>query len=47
MLADLACVLDIEAVGRLASRLDEGVRQAHTLPAVGCSQKMIVVSEPG
>ena len=47
VLADLARVLEIAGVGRLASRLDEGVRQTHTLPTPGGSQSMTVVSEPG
>ncbi|QZY52893.1 phage antirepressor [Leucobacter tenebrionis] len=47
VLTDLARVLDIAAVGRLASRLDEGVRQTHTLPTPGGAQKMILVSEAG
>lgn len=47
VLADLARVLDINAVGRLASRLDEGVRQTHTLPTAGGDQAMTVVSEAG
>lgn len=47
VLADLARVLDIAGVGRLASRLDEGVRQTHTLPTAGGQQSMTVVSEAG
>lgn len=47
VLTDLAKVLDIAAVGRLAQRLDEGVRQTHTLQTAGGPQKMILVSEAG
>lgn len=47
VLTDLAKVLDIAAVGRLASRLDEGVRQTHTLQTAGGAQKVIIVSESG
>ena len=47
VLADLARVLEITGVGRLASRLDKGVRQTHTLPTAGGQQSMTVVSEPG
>ncbi|OCI31080.1 phage antirepressor KilAC domain-containing protein [Oerskovia enterophila] len=47
VLADLARVLDIAAPGRLAARLDEGVRQTHTLPTPGGPQNLAVVSEAG
>lgn len=47
VLADLATILDITSVARLASRLDEGVRQTHPLQTVGGTQQMTVVSEPG
>ena len=47
VLADLARVLGIAGVGRLASRLDEGVRQAHTLETRGGRQEMTIVSEAG
>lgn len=47
VLADLARVLDIAAPGRLAARLDEGVRQTHTLPTSGGLQSMTIVSEAG
>lgn len=47
VLADLCRVLDLAAVGRVASRLDEGVRQTHTLPTAGGAQQMTIVSEPG
>lgn len=47
VLADLARVLEIVAVSRLASRLDEGVRQTHTLQTAGGAQSMTIVSEPG
>lgn len=47
VLADLARVLEINAVGRLASRLDEGVRRTHILPTPGGAQSMTLVSEPG
>lgn len=47
VLADLCKVLGLSAVGRVAARLDEGVRQTHTLPTPGGEQKMTVVSEPG
>lgn len=47
VLADLARVLDIAAPGRLAARLDEGMRQAHTLQTAGGPQQMAIVSEAG
>lgn len=47
VLADLAKVLDIAATSRLASRLDEGVRQTHTLETPGGRQNMTIVSEAG
>ncbi|QDK02258.1 antirepressor [Gordonia phage Samba] len=47
VLADLCRVLDLAAVGRVASRLDEGVRLTHTLPTAGGAQQMTIVSEPG
>lgn len=47
VLADLARVLDIAAPARLAARLDEGVRQTHTLSTPGGPQAMTVVSEAG
>ena len=47
VLADLARVLDIAAPARLAARLDEGMRQAHTLTTPGGPQAMTVVSEAG
>ncbi|MEI3845361.1 MULTISPECIES: phage antirepressor [unclassified Microbacterium] len=47
VLADLARVLEIAAPGRLAARLDEDVRQTHTLQTAGGSQRMVIVSEPG
>lgn len=47
VLADLAKVLGIAAPGRLASRLDEGVRQAHTLQTAGGPQNLTIVSEAG
>lgn len=47
VLADLARVLEITAPARLASRLDEGVRQTHTLETAGGKQQMTIVSEPG
>ena len=47
VLADLAKVLDIAAPARLAARLDEGVRQTHTLETPGGPQSMTIVSEPG
>lgn len=47
VLADLATVLDIASVARLASRLDEGVRRTHPLQTPGGIQQMTVVNEPG
>lgn len=47
VLADLCKVLGLAAVGRVAARLDKGVRSTHTLPTVGGAQQMTVVSEPG
>lgn len=48
VLADLARVLDVVSVGRLASRLDDGVRQAHTIvDALGREQRATIVSEAG
>ena len=40
-------VLDIAASGRLAARLDEGMRQTHTLETAGGRQRMTIVSEAG
>lgn len=47
VLADLCKVLDLSSVGRVASRLDEGVRQTHTLETAGGRQAMSIVSEAG
>lgn len=47
VLADLCKVLDIAASGRLAARLDEGMRQTHTLETAGGRQRMTIVSEAG
>jgi len=48
VLTDLAKVLDIAAVGRLASRLDDGVRQTHTiLDSLGRDQNAVIVNESG
>lgn len=47
VLTDLARVLEIAAPGRLAARLDEDVRQTHTLPTAGGLQQMVIVSESG
>lgn len=47
VLADLCSVLEIAAPGRLAARLDKGVRQAHTLQTAGGAQQMTIVSEAG
>ncbi|MFB9777311.1 Bro-N domain-containing protein [Brevibacterium otitidis] len=47
VLADLAKVLGIASPGRLAARLDEGVRQTHTLGTAGGAQQMTIVSEAG
>lgn len=48
VLADLARVLAIREVSRLASRLDDGVRQTHPIPdSMGRVQQTTVVSEAG
>lgn len=48
VLTDLARVLDISDVSRLASRLDDGVRQTHPIPdRMGRLQNATVVSEAG
>lgn len=47
VLADLCKVLELSAVGRVAARLDEGMRQTHTLQTAGGAQQMTIVSEPG
>ena len=47
VLADLCRVLDLSAVGRVAARLDEGVRRTHTLQTPGGAQQMTVVNEAG
>ncbi len=47
VLADLCKVLELSAVGRVAARLDEGVRQTHTLQTAGGPQQMTIVSESG
>lgn len=48
VLADLARVLEISDVSRLASRLDDGVRQTHPIPdRMGRTQNATVVSEAG
>jgi anti-repressor protein len=47
VLGDLCRVLDLAAVGRVAARLDEGLRQTHTLQTSGGPQQMTVVSEAG
>lgn len=47
VLSDLARALGIVGVGRLASRLDEDVRQTHTLPTAGGPQATTIVSEAG
>lgn len=48
VLADLARVLEIADVSRLASRLDDGVRQARPIPdRMGRIQNATVVSEAG
>ena len=47
VLSDLCKVLDIAASGRLAARLDEGMRQTHPLPTPGGQQNMTIVSEAG
>lgn len=45
VLADLCRVLELSAVGRVAARLDEGVRRTHTLQTGGGPQQMTIVSE--
>lgn len=47
VLADLCKVLTLSAVGRVAARLDEGVRRTHTLQTAGGAQQMTVVNESG
>ncbi|EOM77652.1 BRO-N domain-containing protein [Rhodococcus rhodnii] len=48
VLADLARVLEIKDVSRLASRLDDGVRQTHPIvDSLGRTQNPTIVSEPG
>lgn len=47
VLADLCKVLRITALGRLAARLEKGMRQAHTLETAGGRQRMTIVSEAG
>lgn len=48
VLTDLARVLEIREVGRLISRLDDGVRQTHPIPdALGRTQRTTIVSEAG
>ncbi|PTR42070.1 phage antirepressor protein KilAC domain-containing protein [Rhodococcus sp. OK611] len=48
VLADLARVLDIKDVSRLASRLDDGVRQTHPIAdSLGRTQQATIVNEPG
>lgn len=48
VLADLARVLEISDVSRLASRLDDGVRQTHPIrDALGRLQNATIVSESG
>lgn len=48
VLTDLARVLDICDVSRLASRLEDGVRRPHPIPdRMGRMQNATVVSEPG
>lgn len=48
VLADLARVLDIKDVSRLASRLDDGVRRTHPIPdSMGRIQNPTLVSEAG
>lgn len=48
VLADLAVALGINDVSRLASRLDDGVRQTHPIPdRLGRIQNPTIVSEPG
>lgn len=46
-LSDLCKVLALAAVGRVAARLDEGVRRTHTLMTAGGAQQMTVVNESG
>ena len=48
VLADLASVLEISAVPRLAARLDDDMRQTHTIPdRLGRDQSTTIVSESG
>lgn len=48
VLADLAAALGISDVSRLASRLDDGVRQTHPIPdRMGRIQNPTIVSESG
>lgn len=48
VLADLARVLDVVSVGRLAARLDDGVRLTHPIvDALGRTQQATIVSEAG
>ncbi|EUA18435.1 BRO family, N-terminal domain protein [Mycobacterium xenopi 3993] len=48
VLADLARVLEIVDVSRLASRLDDEVRQTHPISdSLGRTQQTTVVNEPG
>ena len=47
VLADLARVLEIKDVSRLASRLDQGVRLTHPLQTAGGTQQATIVSEAG
>lgn len=47
VLADLCTVLGLAAPGRVAARLDEGVRRTHTLPTAGGPQQMTIVNESG
>ncbi|AWN05068.1 antirepressor [Gordonia phage Easley] len=47
VLGDLCRILDLAAVGRVAARLEEGVRQTHTLQTAGGAQQMTIVSEAG
>ena len=47
VLADLCAVLGLAAPGRVAARLDEGVRRTHTLPTAGGPQQMTIVNEAG
>jgi len=48
VLADLARVLDIKEVSRLASRLDDALRQTHPIAdSLGRTQQATIVNEPG